>query len=170
MLAIMIRPDEVYVRLAFLILPIIFMLSACGSTPGGVYQPPYQPQPGQGQYIYPEYLRPAVTPRIPRPDVCQSNIFRGLIGQHEGSIYIAGLPGRKRVIKPAEIEDFDREIIQGIDPDPPFLEVRDYLPDQVLYAPSIRQVYDLIELQPVELDRLTIELDQDGYIQEVRCG
>lgn len=152
-----------------LTIPAVLMVAACGSTPGGAY-PPYQPQPGQGQYVYPEYLRPAVTPRIPRPDVCQSNMFRGLIGLHEGSIYIAGLPGRKRVIKPAELDDFDRERIPGIDPAPPFLEVRDYLPDQVLYAPSIRQVYDLIELQPVEQDRLTIELDQEGYIQEVRCG
>jgi len=143
-------------------------LAACGTTPGGAY-PPYQPQPGQGQYVYPEYLRPAVTPRIPRPDLCQSRIFMGMVGQHEGSIFIAGLPGRKRVIKPAFLEE-DLPFTEGIDPEPPFVEVKQYLPGQTLYAPSIRTTADLLDSQPIEQDRLTIELDREGYIQEVRCG
>jgi len=143
-------------------------LSGCGTSPGGAY-PPYQPQPRQGQYVYPEYLRPAVTPRIPRSDVCQSRVFLGLVGQHEGSIYIAGLPGRKRIIKPASLEE-DLPYTEGIDPEPPYVQVRQYLPGQSLYAPSIRTTADLLDSQPIEEDRLTIELDREGYVQEVRCG
>jgi len=67
------------------------------------------------------------------------------------------------------LEEFDRERIDGIDPEPPFLEVRDYLPNQVLYAPSIRTVSDRIQLGPVDENRLTIELDREGYVQEVLC-
>ena len=147
-------------------------LSACGTSQGGApfeQAPRYQPYPGQGRYVYPEYLGPAVTPRIPRPDVCQSRMFMGMVGQHEGSIYKAGLPGRKRIVKPAELEE-DLPFTQGIDPEPPFVEVRQYLPGQTLYAPSIRTTSDLLAAQPIEEDRLTIELDRDGYIQEVRCG
>jgi len=47
--------------------------------------------------------------------------------------------------------------------------VRDYLPNQVLYAPSIRTVEDLVQLGPIDESRLTIELDQEGYVQEVVC-
>ena len=158
----MIRLKTLTAALTLLVLP------ACGTSPGGAY-PPYQPQPGQGQYIYPEYLRPTVTPRIPRPDVCQSRVFLGMVGQHEGSIYIAGLPGRKRIIKPAVLEE-DLPFMEGIDPEPPFMEVRQFLPGQSLYAPSIRTTADLLEAQPIEQDRLTIELDREGYVQEVRCG
>jgi len=57
----------------------------------------------------------------------------------------------------------------GIDPQPPYLEVRDYLPSQVLYAPSIRTVSDRIQLGPDDQNRLTIELDREGYVQEVIC-
>lgn len=147
-------------------------LTACS---GGLGQannayPVAFPIPGQGQYVRPDYLNPTPTPRIPNPDICQSQLFRGLLGQHEGAIYIPGLPGRKRVLKPAFLEDFDRETIPGIDIDPPLIEVRDYLPQQVLYAPSIRTVSDRIQLGPVDESRLTLELDVEGYIQDVRCG
>jgi len=49
------------------------------------------------------------------------------------------------------------------------LEVRDYLPNQVIYAPSIRTVSDRIQLGPVDQNRLTIELDREGYVQQVEC-
>lgn len=148
-------------------------LSACAPTQGVGYPnyPAYQPFPGQGQYVRPEYLNPAPTPLIPPLDACRSQLYAGLVGRHEGAIYIPGLPGRKRVLKPAALEDFDlgRDRIAGIDPEPPFIQVRDYLPDQVLYAPSIRTVSDRIQLGPVDESRLTIELDREGYVQEVTC-
>lgn len=128
------------------------------------------PRIGQGQYVRPEYLNATPTPRIPRVDLCRSQFYLGLVGQHEGSIYIAGLPGRKRVLKPAFLEGFDREPVAGIDPEPPLVEVRDYLPQQVLYAPSIRTIADRIQLGPEDETRLTIELDEEGYIQELRCA
>ena len=146
-------------------------LSACAPSQGVGYPnyPAYVPTPGQGQYVRPEYLNPAPTPMIQPIDACQSYLFRGLVGRHEGAIYIAGLPGRKRILKPAFLEGPDRELIQGIDPEPPFLEVREYLPNQVLYAPSIRTVTDRIQLGPIDENRLTIELDREGYVQEVDC-
>ncbi|WP_409433417.1 hypothetical protein ACJ3XI_02630 [Litorimonas sp. RW-G-Af-16] len=149
------------------------LLGACaraGYGQGGGYYPEYQPRPGQGQYIRPDWLAPSPTPMIPAIDACRSQLYAGLVGQHEGAIYIAGLPGRKRVLKPAFLEDFETEQVAGIDPDPPLLEVRDYLPQQVLYAPSIRTVTDRIQLGPEDGNRLTLELDVDGYLQEIRCG
>ncbi len=137
--------------------------------PAGTQRPVYIP-PGQGQYVYPEYLRPVPVPRIPPTDACQSQLFQGLIGQHEGAIYIPGLPGTKRVLKPAFDEGFEYE------PDDPLgdynvmVEVRDYLPDQVLYLPSIRNPGDLLATGDFQTDRLTIELDQGGFVQEIRCG
>lgn len=148
-------------------------LSACASGPIGTpynAYPVQPPRPGQGQYVRPAYLNPSPTPRLPRPDACQSQMFQGLVGQHEGAIYIAGLPGQKRVIKPASTEDFDDGFVAGIDPDPPFLEVRDFLPGQTLYAPSIRTVEDRIALGPADESRLTIELDEEGYVQALNCG
>jgi len=146
-------------------------LIACAPTQGVGYPnyPAYQPAPGQGQYIRPEYLNPAPTPMINPIDDCQSYLFRGLIGRHEGAIYIAGLPGTKRILKPAFVEGPDVPRIDGIDLEPPLLEVRDYLPGQILYAPSIRTVSDRIQLGPANLSRLTIELDREGYVQEVVC-
>ena len=146
-------------------------VSACVPTQGAGYPnyPAYVPTPGQGQYVRPQYLNPTPTPMIQPIDACQSYLFRGLIGRHEGAIYIAGLPGRKRILKPAFLEGPDREMMEGIDPQPPFLEVRDFLPNQVLYAPSIRTVSDRIELGPVDESRLTIELDREGYVQQIEC-
>jgi len=155
-------------------LPIFALLgaAACAPTQGVGYPnyPAYVPAPGQGQYVRPEYLNPTPTPMIQAIDACQSHLYRGLVGRHEGAIYIAGLPGVKRILKPAFLEGPDVERIDGIDPDPPFLEVRDYLPNQVLYAPSIRTVSDRIQLGPVDENRLTIELDREGYVQQVECG
>ncbi len=148
-------------------------LSACASGPIGTpynAYPVQQIRPGQGQYVRPAYLNPSPTPRLQPVDACQSQLYQGLLGQHEGAIYIAGLPGWKRVIKPASTEDFEDGFIAGIDPDPPFLEVRDFLPGQSLYAPSIRTVEDRIALGPAEEDRLTVELDEEGYVQALNCG
>lgn len=155
----------------FLSIFAIFGLTACGSSQGAGYPnyPAYVPAPGQGQYVRPAYLNPTPTPLIQGVDACQSHLYRGLVGRHEGAIYIAGLPGMKRILKPAFLEGPDVESIEGIDPDPPFLEVKDYLPSQVLYAPSIRTITDRIQLGPDDERRLTIELDREGYVQEVAC-
>ena len=158
---------------AFILVSTIFGLSACASGPLGTpynAYPVQQPRPGQGQYVRPAYLNPSPTPRIQAVDACQSQLFQRLLGQHEGAIFIAGLPGTKRVIKPATLEYTDDSFVPGIDEDPPFLEVRDYLPQQSLYAPSIRTVDDRIALGPPDEDRLTIELDEEGYVQTINCG
>jgi len=149
----------------------LLCVAACAPAQRGGFPnyPAYVPSPGQGQYVRAEYLNPTPTPIIQAIDACQSYLFRGLVGRHEGAIYIAGLPGSKRILKPAFLEEPDRERMEGIDPEPPFLEVRDYLPNQVLYAPSIRTVSDRIQLGPVDENRLTIELDREGYVQEVVC-
>ena len=141
-----------------------------GANPYGAYPLRQQRQRQLGQYIRPDYLNPQPTPRIPETDFCQSQLYQGLVGKSEGAIYIAGLPGRKRVLKPAFTEDFEVEAIAGFIEETSLVEVKDYLPQQVLYAPSIRTVTDRIQLGPVEQDRLTLELDREGYVQEVRCG
>ena len=93
----------------------------------------------------------------------------GLLGQHEGAIFVAGLPGRKRVIKPAQDEGFGYSPDDSFYDAPPFLEVRDYLPGQSLYAPAITTRVDRLNLGPEVEDRLTIQLDDNGYIQEIDC-
>jgi len=158
------------IRLLVLTL-ILGLLTACVPTQGvgDPNFPAYQPRPGQGQYVRPEYLNPAPTPRIPPVDACRSQLYRGLVGRHEGAIFIPGLPGRKRVLKPSFLEDFDYAEDDTFYEESPFVEVRDFLPDQVLYAPSIRTITDRLQLGPINEDRLTIELDREGYVQEVRC-
>ena len=146
------------------------LLIGCRSTPGGVYQQPFPQNPQQGQYVRPPWQTPTPTPVIPPIDACSSRLYAGLLGQHEGAIYIPGLPGRKRILKPASIFDSDIARIDGIDPDPYLVEVREYIPDQSLYAPAIRTVSDRITLGPEIADRLTIELDAEGYVQQVRCA
>jgi len=146
------------------------LLIGCRSTPGGAYQQPFPQNPQQGRYVVPEWQRPAPTPVIPPVDACRSRLYAGLIGQHEGAIHIPSLPGRKRILKPAFIIDSDIRRIDGIDPDPFLVEVREFIPDQSLYAPAIRTVSDRLTLGPEIEDRLTIELDVDGYVQEVRCA
>ena len=146
------------------------MLSAC--TYGAPFSAPpqFQPFPGQGQYIRPEYLGVQPTPRIPAVDVCRSRLYAGLVGRHEGAIYIPGLPGRKRVIKPAQLEGFGYNQDDSFYERPPFLQVTEYLAGQSLYAPSISNMTDGLNLGPTIDDRLTIELDDEGIVQEVSCG
>ena len=152
-----------------LVLP---LLAACASAPAGPIGQAYVfvPQPGQGQYVRPEWLAPAPTPRIPAVDPCQSLMYRSLVGAHEGAIYIPGLPGTKRIIRPAADEGFPDDFLGGENAVERLVEVQQYLPGQQLYAPSINDVTDRISLGPEVGERLTIELDREGYIQEVRCG
>jgi len=159
------------IRFTAIVASIIF-LGACAPIQGAGYPnfPAYQPFPGQGQYVRPAYLNPSPTPLIPPVDACRSQLYVGLVGRHEGAIFIPGLPGRKRVIKPAFTEGFDYGDGETLYDAPPLTEVRDFLPDQILYAPSIRTITDRIQLGPIDEDRLTIELDQEGYVQSVRCG
>ncbi len=152
-----------------IILASVTALSGCAfGGPVSTY-PDYRPAPGQGQYTRPAYLNQRPTPRVPAVDACRSQLYQGLLGQHEGAIFVAGLPGRKRVIKPAQLEAFDYNPDDTFYDRPPFLEVREYLPGQSLYAPSISNMVDGLNLGPTIQDRLTVELDQEGYIQTIDC-
>lgn len=144
-------------------------LSACaGGVAGNDYV--FQPRPGQGQYVRPDWLDPQPTPRLPAIDPCQSQMFRPLLGVNEGAIYISGLPGRKRIIRPAVFEGPDNDFLNGEMMAETYVEVRDYLPGQQLFAPSIADVTERMTLGDEDVSRLTIELDRDGYVQEIRCG
>ncbi len=145
------------------------LLSAC--TFGGPVStyPEYRPTPGQGQYVRPQYLNPQPTPRIQNIDACESRLYAGLVGQHEGAIFIAGLPGRKRVIKPAELEGFGYSRDDVFYTETPYVEVREFLAGQSLYASAISNMTDRLNLGPEIGDRLTIELDEEGYVQQVDC-
>lgn len=144
-------------------------LSACSfGQPVSTY-PEYRPTPGQGQYVRPQYLNTQPTPRIPNVDACQSRLYAGLVGQHEGAIFIAGLPGRKRIIKPAQLEGFGYGAGDPLYNQTPFVEVREFLPGQALYAPAISNMTDRLNLGPEIGDRLTIELDDEGYVQLIDC-
>ena len=149
----------------------IMLLPACAQFGNGVNPAlaEFRPFPGQGQYIRPEFLNPELPPRLPPVDVCRSRLYAGLVGRHEGAIFFAGLPGRKRVLKPVFLEGFDYEPDDTFYIDPPLMEVREFLPDQVFYGPSVRTVTDPFQLGPGREDRLTIELDREGYVEEVRC-
>ena len=144
-------------------------LTGCAlGAPSSTY-PEYQPRPGQGQYVRPQYLNAQPTPMIPAVDACRSRLYAGLVGQHEGAIFIAGLPGRKRVIKPAQLEGFGYNPDDTFYDEPPFVEVREYLVGQSLYAPSISNMMDRLNLGPNIEERLTIELNAEGYVQQVDC-
>ncbi|NNC36888.1 MAG: hypothetical protein HKO02_05500 [Hyphomonadaceae bacterium] len=161
------------------VLGIMLVLSACanagGSAPpqyrGAQQAQPMQPmQPSQyGQYQQPVFMQPEPTQRIPRDDLCRSRLYLGLIGQHEGSVVFSSLPGRTRVVKPAETEEGGDGFLQDMQPDPPFVEIREYLAGQILYAPAIRAVRLGDALGPIERDRLTVELDRNGYVAALSC-
>ena len=146
----------------------VIFLAACSSSREQLVA--YTPQPGQGQYQQPVWLAPQPIPRTPEPDLCQALTFQTLVGQHEGAIYMAGLPGIKRVLKPAFTEDFETDYPRLPEDANPFVEVRDYLPGQTLYMPSITTVNDVTRLGAVVQDRLLVELDEEGYVDRVRCG
>jgi len=152
-----------------LLIPLFLGLSACASAVGG-YDYTFQPQPGQGQYVRPAYLDPAPTPRLPAIDPCQSQMYLPLVGVNEGAIYIPGLPGQKRIIRPAVFEGADNDFLNGEMMTETYVQVQNYLPGQQLYAPSISDVSERITIGVEDTSRLTIELDRDGYVQEIRCG
>ena len=144
-----------------------FLLTACYGPGGGVQA--QRPRPNMGRYQQPAYQRPEPTRRMPDEDLCRARLYLGLVGQHEGSISFASLPGRTRVVKPATIEIERDEFLQDMNPEPPFLEVREYLSGQALYAPSIRPVRRVDNLGPIEPGRLTVELDREGYVRQMSC-
>ena len=147
------------------------LLSGCVSAPSGDGTPyVFVPQAGQGQYVRPDWLNATPTPRIPAVDPCQSQMFASLLGVNEGAIFIPGLPGRKRIIRPAVFEGPDNDFLNGEFQQETFVVVQQYLPGQQLYAPSINDVTERIALGPDDVSRLTIELDREGYVQEIRCG
>jgi len=166
-LAIMIR----FLTISLCILSSVWVLPACQSGSGGFDDRyVFTPRPGQGRYVQPANLRPLPTQPIQLADLCRANFYKGLEGQHEGAIYFVGLPGAVRVIKPAFLEGFENDFLPDTLPRAPLLEVRDYIPDQILYAPTIRTVDSVLNAGPVIRERLTVELDVEGYVQDVRCG
>ena len=166
----------------FVIFGLLLLVSACAGPRGNAQQQTrgaQQNQTGQriqpvsrtqfGQYQRPGFSQPQLTQRTPTDDVCRSRLFLGLIGQHEGSIVFSSLPGRTRVVKPAETEETDSDFLSDMQPDSPFVEIREYLAGQILYAPAIRAVRLGDTLGPIEQDRLTVELNQYGYVSGLSC-
>ena len=140
------------------------------TQPTSPVTPNFQRFAGQGIYVTPENLLPVLAPTLPPEDFCRSRLYLTLVGQHEGAIFIPGLPGRKRIVKPAELEDFEPDEDNDFLPRPPLVEVIDFLPQQSIYASSIRTVTDRFLLTDDDETRLTLELNREGYIEEVRCG
>lgn len=140
---------------------------ACTSGVGGT--PSQNARAGMGQYQRPIYMQPEPTQRFPQDDLCRSRLYLGLVGQHEGGIVFATLPGRTRVVKPADTERNQDDFFADMRPEPPMVEIREYLAGQVLYAPAIRAIRQGDELGPVEQDRLTVELDRLGYVTRLSC-
>ncbi len=132
--------------------------------------PNFQPVAGQGQYIRPEFLEPIPIQTLPPEDLCRSRLYLTLVGQHEGAIFIAGLPGRKRIVKPATLEGFQSDEPNDFTPPPPLVEIIDFLPQQPIYLSSIRTIMDRFLLTNEDETRLTLELDDEGYVADVRCG
>ena len=149
------------------LLGVVTLLSGCYTPGAGVPRP--SPRPNLGQYQRPIHQIPEPTRRIPDEDLCRSKLFLGLVGQHEGGVVFATLPGRTRVVKPAELELDQDDFLADMRPDPPLVEVREYLSGQTLYTPSIRAITRVDQLGPIIRNRLTVELDRDGYIRELSC-
>ena len=145
------------------------VLSACTFGGPASVPPDFQPFPGQGQYIRPDFLAAQPTPFIPAIDECRSRLYLSLVGRHEGAIFFPGLPGRIRVLKPAQLEGFGYEPDDSFYTQPPFVEVREFLAGQALYASSISNLSGGFNLGPEIADRLTIQLDAGGIVQEVSC-
>jgi hypothetical protein len=141
-------------------------VNACtGAYPGTTQQQ----RPRQGQYQRPAYLQPEPTAFIPASDVCRSRLYLGLVGQHEGGIVFATLPGRTRVVKPARREFDQDDFLADMNPSPPLVEIREYLAGQPLYAPSIQSMQGADGLGPNIEGRLTVELDAEGYVRDLSC-
>ena len=153
---------------------ITLSLSACTVSPfaaqSGQTAPAFVPFPGQGQYVRPARLDPVPVPFSPVLDTCGAQVLRPLIGASEGSVYIPALPGEKRILRPVFFEDFENEFLGGELVRPPLVEVETYLPGQQVYAPLTRAFTEPDRLGAFDPDRITIELDRNGDIQDIRCG
>ena len=147
------------------------VLSACGTGNQGANRG-FQPQPGQGQYVRPAYLEPELPARIPEDDLCQARIYQSLVGQFEGSLYFQAIPGRQRIIKEAVLDELERddEFLTDLNTPPPFVEVREFISGQPVYAANIRTTPAVLALEPAIEDRLTIVINVDGIVEEVSCG
>lgn len=150
-------------------IPVVFGLTACAMSTVGP-NTAFVPQPGQGQYIRPEWMAPAPTPRLPAVDPCRAQMYQTLVGVNEGAIYIPGLPGSKRIIRPAVFEGPDNDFLNGEMMGDTYVQVQTYQAGQQLYAPTIGNITDRITIGPENENRLTISLDRDGYVQEITCG
>lgn len=171
------------VKMTSLVVGGCLLLSACQGMGAGRAQPygnapygqsdqqrsPYNEFGRRGVYQQPIHLQPEPTPSIPQEDLCRSRLYLGLVGQHEGSVVFSALPGRTRVVKPASDGVNRDDFLSDMEPETPFVEVREYLSGQTLYTPSIRAVRLSDQLGPIEPDRLTVELDADGYIRALNC-
>lgn len=155
-----------------LILISAILLSGCAfaGLGGGGYDYQFTPRVGQGQYVRPEWQQPAPTPRLPANDPCQAQLYMSLLGVNEGAIYIPGLPGEKRIIRPAIFEGPENEFLNGEMMADTYVQVQTYQAGQQLYAPSIGNITDRITIGPENMNRLTIVLDREGYVQEISCG
>lgn len=143
------------------------ILSACYT--GTSSAPPVGRQPGQGVYVYPQYQRPLPTQYVPATDICRAQLYQGLRGQHFGGIHIASIYGDKRIIKPAELETDEDEFLADMNAQPPLVEVTEMIAGQPLYAASVRTGVYRGQLGPDRDDRLTIELDNEGYVADIAC-
>lgn len=156
--------------IGFLVI-LAFIPNGC-STTGNPNNQVFVPQPGQGQYVRPAYLDPELPPRIPQDDLCQSRIYQSLVGQFEGSLYFQAIPGRQRIIKEATLEEIERddEFLTDLETPPPFIEVREFIAGQPIYAGSIRTTPAQLALEPEVEDRLTIMINFEGIVEDVSCG
>jgi hypothetical protein len=152
-----------------LVIPFVVGLSACAMSTVGP-DAAFQPRPGQGQYVRPDWMAPTPTPRIPGADPCRARMYQTLLGVNEGAIYIPGLPGLKRIIRPAQFEGPENDFLNGDMMNDTYVQVETYQAGQQLYAPTIGNIMDRITIGPENENRLTIELDADGYVQEIVCG
>ena len=156
------------IKLGYLAVTALAVTACTGSAPQN--NRIFQPQPGQGQYVRPLFLEPELTERLPLDDLCQARIYQSLIGQFEGGLYFQAIPGRQRILKEAFTEDFEDDFLPELEEQPPFIEVREFISGQPLFASSIRTTPSLLAIeQPVD-ERLTIEIDVDGIVEDVRCG
>lgn len=144
-------------------------LSACYSGPVGSQRAPTPVPAGTGQYQYPQRLRPEPRLYTPQPDLCNAILYQGLRGQHIGGVQVGAIAGNKRIIKPAELELDEDDFLADMRPQPPYLTVTEILAGQPLYAASVRTGVYRGQLGPDRRDRLTLELDAQGYILEVIC-
>jgi len=143
------------------------LLSACVTGAG---QPQQVRQPGQGQYVYPQRLRPQPMPSLTPADLCGARLYQGLIGQNIGGVHLTVIAGDKRIIRPAEQELSEDDFLPDMRAEPPRLEVREMLAGQPLYTSSVRTGLYPGQLGPEREDRLTFELDAQGYILRAACG